>query len=127
VIPVVQEELVVGKRRVERGGVRVFSHIVERPVEEQVVLRKEHATVERHPVNRPISEADLDKLQGQTLEVFEMAEEAVVGKIARVVEEIHVGKETTERTQQVKDTVRKTEVDVEQVTPDSSKRPRGKK
>ena len=128
VIPIVEEELVVGKRRVERGGVRVFSQVVERPVEEKVVLREEHATVERHTVNRPISEADLDKLQNQSIEVREMAEEAVVGKTARVVEEVHIGKESTERTQQVKDTVRKTQVEVEQVVPtDTPKAPKGKK
>lgn len=127
VIPIVEEELVVGKRKVERGGVRVFSRVVETPVEEEVVLREEHATVERHAVNRPISEADFDKLQNQSIEVHEMAEEAVVGKTARVVEEVYVGKETTDQTQQVKDTIRKTQVEVEQVAPDAPKAPKGKK
>src|SRR5947209_7727979 len=63
VIPVVEEELVVGKQRVDRGGVRVFTHMVETPVEEKVVLREEHATFERHAVNRPISEAEINGLQ----------------------------------------------------------------
>ena len=62
VIPVVEEELAVGKREVETGGVRVYSRIIETPVQEQVTLREEHASIERHPVNRPISEAELDKL-----------------------------------------------------------------
>ncbi len=127
VIPVVEEELLVGKRKVERGGVRVFSRVVETPVQEQVVLREEHTMVERHPVNRPISAAEVDRLQDQSFEVHEMAEEAVVGKTARVVEEVYVGKESTERTQQVKDTVRKTQVEVEQVAPDAPKGPKGKK
>ncbi len=127
VIPVVEEELVVGKRKVERGGVRVFSRVVDTPVEEQIVLREEHTTVERHPVNRPISAAEVDRLQDQSFEVHEMAEEAVVGKTARVVEEVYVGKESTERTQQVKDTVRKTQVEVEQVAPDAPKDPKGKR
>ncbi len=126
VIPVVEEELVVGKRRVERGGVRVFSRVVEKPVEEQVVLREEHTTVERYPVDRPISEAEVGRLQDQSLEVREMVEEAVVGKTARVVEEIHVGKESNERTQQVKDTVRKTQVEFEQIVPDAGRAPKGK-
>ena len=120
VIPVVEEELLVGKRTVARGGVRVFSRVVETPVEEQVTLREEHATVERHAVNRPISGADVDKLQNQSFEVQEMAEEAVVAKTARVVEEVSVRKETTERTQQVKDSVRKTQVEVEEVAADLS-------
>ncbi len=127
VIPVVEEELTIGKRRVERGGIRVFSRILETPVEEQVVLREEHVKVERRPVNRPISESDIDKLQDRTLELNEMAEEAVVGKTARVVEEIHVGKEASERTQHVQDTVRKTEVEVEDLTSTTANNVKGKK
>ena len=118
VIPIVEEELIVGKRKVERGGVRVFSRLVETPVQEQVNLREEHATIERHAVNRPISEGELDKLQNQTVEVREMAEEAVVGKTARVVEEVYVGKESSERTEQIKDSVRKTQVEVDQLPGD---------
>jgi uncharacterized protein (TIGR02271 family) len=126
-IPVVEEELVVGKQRVDRGGVRVFTHMVETPVEEQVVLREEHATLERHAVNRPISEAEMNALQqGQSIEVREMGEEAVVGKTARVVEEVHVGKQSTERTQQIKDTVRKTQVEVDQIAGDDPKRDKRK-
>ncbi len=115
VIPVVEEELIVGKRQVERGGVRVFTRIVETPVEEHVVLREEHASVERHAVNRPISETELNALGDQSVEVREMAEEAVVGKTARVVEEVRVGKESTERTEQIRDTVQKTQVEVDQL------------
>ncbi len=96
-----------------RGGVRVFSDVIETPVEEKALLREEHATVERHPVDRPISEAELNKLENQTIEVHGMAEEAVVEKTARVVEEVYVGKEATGRTEQVEDTVRKTQVEVE--------------
>ena len=58
-------------------------------------------------------------MQGQTLEVQEMAEEAVVGKTARVVEEISVSKDAMERTQQISDSVRKTEVQVEQLGTES--------
>jgi hypothetical protein len=63
-IPVVQEELKVGKREVQRGGVRVFSRVVETPVNESVNLREEHVNVERRPVDQPISAADTDRLQG---------------------------------------------------------------
>src|SRR5437764_3366736 len=50
-IPVVEEQLKVGKREVQRGGVRVFSRVVETPVNESVNLREEHVNVERRPVN----------------------------------------------------------------------------
>ena len=41
VIPVVAEELVVGKREVDRGGVRVFRRVVEEPITEQVIIDRD--------------------------------------------------------------------------------------
>ncbi len=115
VLPVIEEELQVGKREVERGGVRVYSHVTETPVSEQVTLREEHVNVERHAVNRPVTNADLSALKDETLEVRTTAEEAVVAKQARIVEEVVVGKEATERTETVSDTVRRTDVEVEEI------------
>jgi uncharacterized protein (TIGR02271 family) len=111
-IPVVQEELQVGKRAVARGGVRVYSRVIEQPVEETVQLREERVRVERRPVNRP-AEASEIRGEDQVIEVQEYAEEPVVTKQARVVEEVRVGKEATERSETVRDTVRRTEVNVE--------------
>jgi uncharacterized protein (TIGR02271 family) len=114
-VPVTEERLSVGKQQVETGGVRVSTHVEERPVEAQVNLREEHVNVQRRPVDRPASEADFARAAGANLELTEKAERAVVSKEARVVEEVQVGKVATERTETVRDTVRKTEVDVEQV------------
>lgn len=111
-IPVVQEDLQVGKRAVRRGGVRVYSRVVEQPVEETVQLREERVRVERRPVNRPAEASDI-RGEDQVIEVQEYAEEPVVTKQARVVEEVRVGKDATERTETVRDTVRRTEVNVE--------------
>jgi uncharacterized protein (TIGR02271 family) len=114
-IPIVEEEMHVGKRQVARGGVRVYSHVTERPVEEQVRLREEHVRVQRNPVNRPVSSSDIEAFSEGTIELTETAEEAVVAKQARVVEEVTIGKEVTERTETVRDKVRRTEVDVEEI------------
>jgi uncharacterized protein (TIGR02271 family) len=113
---VVEEELQVGKRQVLRGGARVYSRVVEEPVEESVRLREERVRVERTPVNRPATEADLRAGEEKVVEVQEYAEEPVVAKQARVVEEVRVGKDVSERTETVRDTVRRTEVDVEDAT-----------
>jgi uncharacterized protein (TIGR02271 family) len=112
VIPVIQEDIQVGKRQVDLGAVRVVSRMVETPVSEQVTLREEHASIERRPVDRPATEADLQA--DQSIKVRETAEKAVVGKSARVVEEVVVGKETTSQTEQITDTVRSTVVDIDQ-------------
>ena len=113
-IPVMEEQLQVGKREVERGAVRVRTRVVERPVEEVVRLREERVRVERRPVNRAVSDADLDAFREGTFEIRERGEEAVVSKQARVVEEVAVGTEVGERTETVRDTVRRTDVDVEE-------------
>jgi len=113
---VVEEDLKVGKRAVETGGVRVTSNIREVPVEEEVRLRQEHVEVERRPVDRPATTADLNAFQEGTIEVRETHEEAVVNKEARVVEEVRVRKNVEEHTEKVQDTVRRTEVEVEPMT-----------
>ncbi len=112
-VPVVQEDLRVGKRSVVRGGVRVYTRVIEEPVEESVRLRDEKVRVQRQPVNRPANENDLRAGEEQVIEVKEYAEEPVVSKEARVVEEVRVGKDATERTETVRDKVRRTEVEVE--------------
>jgi uncharacterized protein (TIGR02271 family) len=111
VIPVAEEELHVGKRDVSHGRVRVRSYVVERPVSEQVSLREEHVEVERRPVSGATHAGD--PFQERTIEVEERGEEAVVSKEARVVEEVVVRKQAEQRTETFSDTVRKTEVDVE--------------
>ncbi len=114
-IPVIQEELQIGKREIERGGVRVYQRVTETPVDESVRLREEHVHVERHAVDQPATEADLASMKEGSFEMRETSEEAVVAKSARVVEEVVIGKETTERTENIHDTVRRTDVEVEQL------------
>jgi uncharacterized protein (TIGR02271 family) len=111
-IPVYEEQLRVGKRDVNHGRVRVRSYVVETPVSEQVNLRNESVQVERKPVDRPVGAADA-MFQDRVIETEEHAEEAVVGKEARVKEEITLKKDAEQRTQTVSDTVRNTKVDVE--------------
>ena len=116
-IPIVEEELRVGKREVTRGGARVRSYIKEVPVHEQVTLREEHVSVERRPVSDTMSTADLnsgDLLRERTVEMTETAEEAVVAKQAHVTEEVVVRKTAEEHVENIDDTVRKTEVDIDE-------------
>ncbi len=114
-IPIVEEELVVGKRQVDRGGVRIYSHVTERPVEANVSLHEESINVERRAVNRAATAADFAAGSGAPIELRATGEEAVVGKASRVVEEVLVGKQGSDRTDTVHDSVRKTEVEVEQL------------
>lgn len=118
-IPIVEEQLRVGKREVNRGTARVRSYVEEVPVHETVNLREEHVNIERHPVDQSLSSADLDKsalFQDRTIEVTETAEEAVLAKEARVKEEVVVSKTATEHTEEINDTVRRTNVDIDRGT-----------
>jgi len=114
VFPVVEEQLQVGKREVEQGRVRVFQHVTETPVEEQVTLRQEKVNVERRPVNRPVTDED-QAFKETSFEVTQKSEEPIVTKQARVVEEVVIDKNVEEQTKTVRDTVRRTDVDVENV------------
>jgi uncharacterized protein (TIGR02271 family) len=106
-----EETLAVGKRAINRGTTRVRRFVVETPVEEQVSLRDESVSIERRPVtdDRPIANADFtDKV----IEMTETREEAVVSKTARVKEEVVVRKDATERTETVRGTVRREDVEI---------------
>jgi uncharacterized protein (TIGR02271 family) len=112
VIPVVEEQLKVGKRQVSGGRVKIRSYVVETPVQEQVSLRTESVRVDRRPVDRPVAPGE-DAFRERTIEAQANSEEAVVSKTARVTGEVVVKKEAGQRTETVSDTVRSTKVDVE--------------
>ncbi len=113
-IPIVEEEFAVGKRTVDQGGVRVFRRVVEIPVAESVNLREEHVVIDRLAVDRPATEADLDS-GSRVIELNETAEEVVLSKTAHVVEEVVVGKVARDRVEHIEDTVRRTQIEVEEL------------
>src|SRR5512143_2522134 len=113
VLPVMEEQLIVGKREVQQGGIRAYTRVVEKPVEETVNLRQEHVEVERRPVDRPVKPSELDTVKEGTIEMTERTEKPVVTKQARVIEEVVLHKEVEQRAETIRDTVRHTEVQVE--------------
>jgi uncharacterized protein (TIGR02271 family) len=112
VVPVYEEQLRVGKRDVSHGRVRIRSYVVETPVNEQVCLHSESVQVERKPMDRPIAAGDA-LFQDRVIEAEERAEEAVIGKETRVKEELTLRKTAADRTQDISDTVRHTEVEIQ--------------
>jgi uncharacterized protein (TIGR02271 family) len=112
VLPVVEEQLRIGKRAVTRGGVRIYTHVTERPVEQDVRLREERVHVDRRPVDRP-TPAGAEAFRERSFEVEEMHEEPVVAKEARIIEEVVVTKDVQDHSAKVRDTVRRTDVEVE--------------
>ncbi|MFT3925427.1 MAG: YsnF/AvaK domain-containing protein [Myxococcales bacterium] len=114
VIPVVAEELEVGKRVVESGGVRVSTHVRSVPVEKTVTIREEHVRIERRTIDRPVAERDA-AFQDRAYELKASAEEPYITKRAHVVEEIRVHKDASEHEERIQDRLRHTEVDVSEI------------
>jgi len=112
-IPVIEENVQIGKQQVRTGGAYIKARIVEKPIEETVNLKEERLNIDRNPVDRPANSNDFDTFTEGVIELEEHKEVPVVNKEARVVEEINVNKEVRERTETVRDTVRKTEIDIE--------------
>lgn len=111
VIPVTEEQLVVGKRAVQSGRVRIYGRVTEKPVEQSVQLHSERVTIDRRAVDRPVGPGD--KSDDMVIEITETKEEPVIGKQERVVEEIVIGKTTEEHTETVRDTLRRKDVELE--------------
>lgn len=114
-LPVIQQELRVGKREVLRGGVRVHTRVEEHPVEEQVTLREERVVVERRLMDLLVTEQFIDRLSKTPVDIVTQAEVPVVAKEARVVEEVRVRKDVADHVETIRDTLQRTDVDVEQL------------
>jgi uncharacterized protein (TIGR02271 family) len=114
-LPVIEEEVTIGKEKVKTGGVRIYNRVIETPVSEQVNLRSEHVEVERRPVDRAVTGDDMKAFKDGEVTLTETAERAVVNKEARVTEEVVVGKDVDVQTETVTETARGTEVEVERI------------
>ncbi|HEY2369549.1 MAG TPA: DUF2382 domain-containing protein [Polyangiaceae bacterium] len=114
-IPVVKEEMHIGKRAVDRGGVRVTVHAKETPITQDVHLHETHVDVERHPANRALTPAEAAALRERVLEVDELAEELVVEKQARVIEEVVIKRHASDRVETVRGAIREDHAVVEKL------------
>ena len=114
IIPITKEELRVGKRQVRSAkAYRVRATTVQVPVEQQVNLRAETVVIERRPT-RGTTVRGGQSFQDHTIEVHEMYEEPVIGKVVTQAEEVVIYKTLSERTATVRETVRETRVNVEE-------------
>lgn len=117
-IPVVEEQVKVGKRQVPAEGARVRTVTTERPVQKQVELTEEKVEVSREAANEviPPGAAEAAFKEGEYV-VEAHGEEPVVQKEARVVERVNVAKRPETRTETVEDTERRRDVEVEPIEP----------
>ena len=114
VIPIVQEELRVGKREYQAGGTRVETHVASEPFDQTITIREEHVTVERRVVDRSVAPED-DAFRERAIDLKATSEEPIFTKEARVVEEIRLHMDTTERVETIHDTLRHTDVRISEI------------
>lgn len=114
VFEVVEEVMDVGKKQIERGRMRVYSTVSEREVAQQVGLRDETIRVQRRPVSRSVAD-ERELFKERSVEMTEVDEEAVVTKSARVIEEVVIGKDVAEKMQTIREKLRRTDVQIEDV------------
>jgi uncharacterized protein (TIGR02271 family) len=113
-VPRYEEELRAGTQTVEAGEVEVRKDVVQEQRTVEVPVTREDVEVRRVAVNREATADDAAFTDsGDTLRVPIREEQVVVSKEPRVVEELEIRKVATQDTEQVSDTVRREEVDVQ--------------
>ncbi|HEX6184750.1 MAG TPA: YsnF/AvaK domain-containing protein [Pyrinomonadaceae bacterium] len=117
VVPVVEEELRVGKRVVETGRVRVTKSVREREEVLDEPLVREEYDVERVPVNVFVGEPVGPRHEGDTLIVPVLEEVLVVEKRLLVREELRITRRQTEERETRRVTLLSEEVSVERTGP----------
>jgi uncharacterized protein (TIGR02271 family) len=113
-IPVMEEELTATVRPTEAGAVRIEKRIVEEDRVLEVPVTDEQIRVERRIVDRPVGANETQAFEEIVIEVPLTTEHVELQKQARVAEEIVVSKEAVQRTEQVRGTVRREEVYVDE-------------
>lgn len=115
-----EEEVDISKRRVSDGKIRLRRYTTEEDVSEDISLTEHHANVFRSAVDEPAYLHDVD-WSDKTIEVEESHEVPVVNKTAHIREEVGIDTERTERTETVRDTVRRQEVEVDKSASDKDR------
>jgi uncharacterized protein (TIGR02271 family) len=110
-----EEELRVGKTEQESGRVRLRKYVVEDEVTETVPVKREEVRVEREPITDANAGAATEgpAISEEEHEVVLHEEQAVVEKQAVPKERIRLDKDTHVEEEQVSETVRSEQIDVD--------------
>jgi uncharacterized protein (TIGR02271 family) len=119
-IPLAQEQVVVGKRAVDIGKVRVRTSVAEDDAVVHDELLREVVTVERVPVDREVREIPQIRREGDLLIVPVVEERVFVEKRLVVTEELHIRTVRTRQPFEEPVTLRRTVVNVEREALDTS-------
>jgi len=113
-VPVMEEELTATVRQQEAGAVRIEKDVIEEERTLEVPVTEERIRVERRVVDRAATAADAGAFEETVIEVPLRSETVDIQKQARVAEEVVISKDAVQRTEQVRGTVRREEVYVDE-------------
>lgn len=117
VIPVIEEQLMIDKRVVEKGRVRISKKVRETDETVNIPLVQENVQVERVPINQFIAEAPPPvRYEGNVMIIPVLREVVIVEKRLVLVEELRVTKQQTQTQETQKIRLRKEEVNVKRVS-----------
>ena len=117
ILRLAEERLEVGKRLVSEGTTRVRRYTVTDQVSEDVSLHEQHADIFRRSTGDLAAPGEVD-WEEKTIEVAETHEQPVINKTAHIKEEVVVRKDQSERVENVTDSVRRQEVDIDHADKD---------
>jgi stress response protein YsnF len=109
-----EEQLQVGKKMVETGRTRVRRFTTETDVSQDVTLHEEHAEVLRKALSQPAELTNIDWADSE-IEVVETAEQALVKKTARVVEEVSLRTKGDDHIETIHEKLRRQQAEVVRV------------
>jgi len=121
-IPVVEEKVHTGKRIVPRSGGKRNQMLMDTPMADHT--RRQHVVsdADQLPAAERTTTRQFAPFEEGAVEITEHKEVPVVSKEARVVEEVSINKDIDYRDETIRDTSRRTEVDVEEFDSEGRKR-----
>lgn len=112
-VPIIEEQVAIGKRSIETGRVRVHRRVVEHQERLAETLASEHVTVERVAIGRDIDAVPPTREEGDVTIVPVVEEQLVVTRQLVLREEIRLTRTRSEERVEVPVTLKRTEVEIE--------------
>jgi uncharacterized protein (TIGR02271 family) len=116
-VPIVEEQVEIGKREVETGRVRVRTVVDEEKLNLTELLERDIVEIERVPVGREVDQAPLPFEEGDVLVIPVIEERIVVQKRLVVVEEVRIRRRHEQTRTEIPVTRRVMHAEVERSAP----------
>lgn len=115
IVTLVAEQLEVGTRTVETGGVQVAKRVLETEQAVELPLRREEVSIERVSINRAVAQAEPIRQEGDVTIVPVYEEVVVVTRQLMLKEELRLSRRSTIEVRTQHHTLRREEIEITRV------------